>query len=599
MYNAQETLTVEPDREDDEKRQADDQKTKQKMESIRSKLKTNPRKVRLVEQQQQSLTSVSAFLSLQETHRPPSASKQTKSNLVHHHRRTIRIDTGSNLSTNGDTSSGVSSLEQQYRPLPYSYATTNLFNTYHLLATSTVHQHELLHEEDSEDDDEDDDDDSHDDDDDEQKPQPPVFSSRSFSPAVFSRKTHPQPLLSQTSLTTPVTDLNSNAGLVDYVHHSSSSDKSLALKNESSANNGDQQHQLESVDDEDNCRTPTNGLASAATSTNMEKAGTETQSRNDTALSKALWTDDEEAIQMSDDCSPVERTATSQSVRFRHSTSTTVITRMPTLPSMTKKSSLPSATQQFYHHYKPVAHDQQSNKSSSRPLVPLSLSKYRRIPANLHMTSSSKQPTLIGASSHSMNTSPKTENNSSASSFNEQLMLNKRIETLKTPGKQPPPQSTAPSPASSSTTILPSASSRRYAQQQQQQQQDARSMGTTGTLPSTPPATVLPMDSTKVTIGESSGSSFKDRICSLLETIGPKTVSALLRQNATIEPVDTSRGVGRHLVSLLTTASKETASLKTGTYFESSFPLALKTTRSPLTRSQQTILTWCCHRRTF
>jgi hypothetical protein len=44
----------------------------------------------------------------------------------------------------------------------------------------------------------------------------------------------------------------------------------------------------------------------------------------------------------------------------------------------------------------------------------------------------------------------------------------------------------------------------------------------------------------------------------ILETIGPKTVSALLRQNATIEPVDTSRGVGKHLVSLLTTASKET-----------------------------------------
>lgn len=42
---------------------------------------------------------------------------------------------------------------------------------------------------------------------------------------------------------------------------------------------------------------------------------------------------------------------------------------------------------------------------------------------------------------------------------------------------------------------------------------------------------------------------------SFLETIGPKTVSALLRQNATIEPVDTSRGVGKHLVSLLTTAS--------------------------------------------
>jgi hypothetical protein len=51
-----------------------------------------------------------------------------------------------------------------------------------------------------------------------------------------------------------------------------------------------------------------------------------------------------------------------------------------------------------------------------------------------------------------------------------------------------------------------------------------------------------------------------------LETIGPKTVSALLRQKATIEPVDTSRGVGKHLVSLLTTASKETASIKNGIF---------------------------------
>lgn len=46
MYNAHETITVESERENNEKRQADDRKTKQKMESIRSKLKTHPRKVR-------------------------------------------------------------------------------------------------------------------------------------------------------------------------------------------------------------------------------------------------------------------------------------------------------------------------------------------------------------------------------------------------------------------------------------------------------------------------------------------------------------------------------------------------------------------------
>ena len=58
-----------------------------------------------------------------------------------------------------------------------------------------------------------------------------------------------------------------------------------------------------------------------------------------------------------------------------------------------------------------------------------------------------------------------------------------------------------------------------------------------------------------------------------VETIGPKTVTALLRQNATIEPVDTSRGVGKHLVSLLTTASKETASTKPGTTTASVYSL--------------------------
>ena len=46
MYNTHETLTIEPEREYDEKRQADDRKTKQKMELIRSKLKTHARKVR-------------------------------------------------------------------------------------------------------------------------------------------------------------------------------------------------------------------------------------------------------------------------------------------------------------------------------------------------------------------------------------------------------------------------------------------------------------------------------------------------------------------------------------------------------------------------
>jgi len=55
MYNTHETITVEPEREYDEKRQADDRKTKQKMDLIRSKLKTHPRKVK-------------AFFKLHESH---------------------------------------------------------------------------------------------------------------------------------------------------------------------------------------------------------------------------------------------------------------------------------------------------------------------------------------------------------------------------------------------------------------------------------------------------------------------------------------------------------------------------------------------------
>jgi hypothetical protein len=46
MYNTHDTITVEHERESDEKRQADDKKTKQKMELIRSKLKTHTRKVK-------------------------------------------------------------------------------------------------------------------------------------------------------------------------------------------------------------------------------------------------------------------------------------------------------------------------------------------------------------------------------------------------------------------------------------------------------------------------------------------------------------------------------------------------------------------------
>lgn len=48
MYNAHEATTIDPEREYNEKRRDDDRKTKQKMELLRSKLKTHARKVRSI-----------------------------------------------------------------------------------------------------------------------------------------------------------------------------------------------------------------------------------------------------------------------------------------------------------------------------------------------------------------------------------------------------------------------------------------------------------------------------------------------------------------------------------------------------------------------
>jgi hypothetical protein len=464
--------------------------------------------------------------------RPPSSSRQTKSNLIHHHRRNIHIETSSNLSTNGDNSSGTSSLEQQYRPLSYSFS-ANLFNTYNLLSSSNMNRNDLLHEEDTEDDD-----DSHDDDD---EPKPPsssqqIFASRSFSPSVFYHKKHhhhqhntTKKLLSQETATTTTTttssanDTSSSAVLVDYIHRMSpslpivstssrilsatkclnTSDEPISSDEKNDSTNEILYHHsrtspmLELIDDD--ILSPTNIT---------RKQTADIQSRNDTSLSKPIWTDDDEQINVSDEYISGERTSTSQSILFRHqnsSTSTTAVTPIPTLPQVIKKSSLPSSTQQFYHHHRPLNNDQQqSNKPSSRPLVPLSLSKYRRIPSNVHLTTSSQQQSFIGASNNpsndliNNNSSISGGNNNSTDSFNEHLMLNKRIEILKTPGKQQSPQSTAPSPSSSSNTIYPPPpppSKRHF------QQHDIKSMGTTTTTVPSSSSSLMPMDSTKVTIG--------------------------------------------------------------------------------------------------
>jgi len=318
MYNTHETLTIEPD----EKRQADDKKTREKMELIRSKLKTHPRK-----------------------------------DVVHHHRRSIRIDASSNISTHGSVPSVSSSLvEQQYRPLTYSYGTTDLF-------TNVVEQRDSENSEDSEDENEEEE---------------------------------------------------------------------------------EEEERLNSLTPSENPAPPPTTVTVAATSPQQQEKSIEDKNRTETSLSKTISIDDNEQIKTPDDFLSAERTSTSQSISFRHPTSSTNTTVVTPAPTLTKKLLLPtvppSTTKQFYS----------SNVSksiklpSTRPLVPLSLSKYRRIPANVQTTSEK------------------------------------------------------------ATRALPP-----------------------------------PMETPKVTI----------------ETIGPKTVSALLRQNATIEPVDTSRGVGKHLVSLLTTAS--------------------------------------------
>jgi hypothetical protein len=88
--------------------------------------------------------------------------------------------------------------------------------------------------------------------------------------------------------------------------------------------------------------------------------------------------------------------------------------------------------------------------------------------------------------------SSSNDTNHNTDSFNEHLMLNKRIEILKTPGKQ---QSPAPSPSSSlniNHPPPPPPSKRHF------QQQDNKSIGTT--TPSS--SSMLPIDSTKVTIGK-------------------------------------------------------------------------------------------------
>ena len=103
--------------------------------------------------------------------------------------------------------------------------------------------------------------------------------------------------------------------------------------------------------------------------THMRKQTADYSSRNETSLSKPIWTDDDEQINLSDG-----RTSTSQSILFRHqnsSTSTTAVTPVPTLPQLIQKSS----PQPQFSYRKSFNPDQQKSKASPRPTMPAP--KYR------------------------------------------------------------------------------------------------------------------------------------------------------------------------------------------------------------------------------
>ena len=254
---------------------------------------------------------------------------------------------------------------------------------------------------------------------------------------------------------------------------------------------------------------PTNGLTSAA-SLRAEKTQTsrkqtaDIQSRNDTALSRPMWTDDDDQLLIGDEYIPGERTSTSHSMLFRHrnsSTSTTIATPVPTLPSVVKKSTLPSSTQKFYHHHQTHNGDSQTSKASPRSSMPITLTKYRRNPATMHLNASSMQQTTFMSagkipSSDMSNNGFSSTMNGTESFNNEHQMLNKRIEVLKGPGKQS--QSTASPPSSSSTTtVFPPSSS---LSKRNLSQQEGKPASTTTTVPTTS-SSHNPLDNTTVTIG--------------------------------------------------------------------------------------------------
>ena len=265
---------------------------------------------------------------------------------------------------------------------------------------------------------------------------------------------------------------------------------------------------LELIDDD--MISPSNGFTSvqsihADKTDTSRKQTAEIQSRNDTSMSRTIWTDDDDQFLLGDEYTPGGRTSTSQSILPHHrdsATSATIVTPAPTFPGVIKKSTLPSATQQFYHYPRPTRNDHQQAKASPRP------PKYERMPSNLSLKATLPQQTFTSASKLASSdaatpTGSSTSTSRAADLFNEHLMLNKRLEALKTPGKQLSSASNISSPSSSSAAIFPPTSflSRRH--HQQQQQEAKATTGATHTLPPPSSSSLNTLDNTKVTIGKS------------------------------------------------------------------------------------------------
>ena len=393
-------------------------------------------------------------LSSQEIVLPSRPASSTRSNVIHHHHhRGVHMEATSN--SHGDNLSGVSSIEQEYRPLSYKYPTGNPF---HALSTSAAHRIDSLDEDDNE---------------------PPqqqqqqqhhhsMFATRSYSPTIYYQKNRHHRLqrsnpsrerfISQEA-TTPVTHASDRATRVEEGIDCSLAIKCPPVADESTAHathdDGFTDHLdastvLEYIDDVD------------------EEADNGRKLPADPVESQPTTSP---SAQRADENTPDEQIRFSASVLAHHRTSSAV----PTLPSLVKHSGLPFRTHHFSHHSRPSTSDeQQSTGTSSRSFAPLSLSKYRRLPVNAHLrrSSSARHPTVFGSSTDSLHElTPSSITNDE-----------KRTDVAK--------------PAA---TILSSPTVSRRIPSQQPVNQLA---GTTTTISSTPAPSRMRLDSTKVTIGK-------------------------------------------------------------------------------------------------